>query len=171
MKRGERDAAKRAAEQARRMAEGEIAWVRACAIGFTATDGTTTIHVEPDDLRRIDGEEGDVLIMRRMPEAAIEAANRRSADLTRAERTKLPAGATETAVLEAQARALHAAIGAQQDAVIEHTAVVGLDAAESRRRLRVLMAKYWGLWQRMITVRDEMIRGHRDDEGKGSAPY
>lgn len=150
--------AKRSADRVRRQAEGVQAWIEA-----RVRHGANVRKIDMD-------EEGDRIIMLRMPEAAILASIKRAQDLQRVEMAALPAGASQADVLAAEARGLESAIGAQRDAVIEHCFVAGLDKTASTGRIRELMAAYFGLWPRMVQLRDEMAAGWRAAEGKGSAP-
>lgn len=156
-KRGDVAEAKRIADAAERHAKGELAWIQARA-SFGAA------------VCRIDSEEGDVIIHRRMNEAAIDAANARSSDLEQAELAKLTSKSTKAEIEAAEHAGLVAALDAQRDALIENTTVGGLEAAESAARLRYLMREYAMLFQKLGKMRNAMVVGFREAEGKDSAP-
>lgn len=156
MKRIEVAAAKRGAERVRRQALGAEAWINARA-QFGA------------DVSRIDMvEDGDVIIMRRMSEASVDASHKRAKELHADKMRQLPAGTAygSPAWIAADERGDDASLGAVKDAVVDHCTIGGLDAVAAKARVRELMARYWGLWTRMRKLRDEMITGWRSSEGK-----
>lgn len=158
MKRAEVAEVKRASEEARRQAEGEIHWLKT-----RATFGV-------NDVRRVDSAEGDVIIMRRPSESAVDASHERMNALVAAHRSKLAPGATPEQIDTHERAGLMIARDVQRDQLILHTAIAGLDTKASADRLRVLMAAHWGLWPRLLNVRNEMIAGWRAAEGKDFAP-
>lgn len=156
-KRAEVATAKRAAERAERVAKGAVAWVQARAL-------------HGDLVVRIDGEEGDVIIMCTPDAQAIRDVNNQCDGIMEGYRSALKPGATDAERLNAERRALIDAHGAITDALLKHTTVGGLDAQASTKRLREQIERYAGLRPMLIATRDRLILGWRDAEGKGFAP-
>jgi hypothetical protein len=151
-------AAKAKADFAERKAKGEVAWVQA-----RAQFG--------DRVARLDGEDGDVFIMGTPTTEQVLAANRRSDELIRNAHKDLKPNASEEERTRVEIRAFAESVGAQLDALLDYTAIGGLEADASRARIRTLCAQYAGLRPMLFGLRDSLIRGWRDAEGKGSAPF
>jgi hypothetical protein len=134
---------KRLVSFAERRAAGESAWATA-----TADLG--------DRAARIDGEEGDVLILdgSKFTDKAVEAATRRGARLAAA---AVKSGKTQG---EAMLDSNKAHDDMLEDAFVH----------PARPRVKELFGRYAGLRTHAYEIRDALIRGWRDAEGKGTAP-
>ena len=157
IKRIEVDAAKAAKERAERIARGNVAWVNA-----------RVAHGER--CSRVDGEEGDVIIMVTPDADAVRTAHERADEIVRSIRAGLKNDASEEERLRAEARALTESTEALTDELLKHTVVGGLSATESAARMRALLKGYATLRPFLFALRDQMIRGWREQEGKGFAP-
>jgi hypothetical protein len=102
-------------------------------------------------------------------EEAITLANQRADDVMTAIVRSVPKDADEKKRLDYERRALVESVGVMLDELLKHTAIGGLEADESAKRMRLLVAKYAGLRPLLHSTRDSLIRGWRINEGKGSA--
>lgn len=155
-KRAEVDEAKRQREMAQRRARGQVAWVQARAAHGADVDMFETI-------------EGDFVIVLFMDSDEVKAAERKVELLRDAAIASVTPQSSEADIKAAELRSLSETVGAWKDETLKKVTVGGLSPDESRARLKYLMHRYGSIWPKIVSVRDALIHGFREREGKGSA--